>query len=131
MTASRPPVRLMLDRSALLAYLAGSMHVAEPVHEVTYDGVLFGVTAVTAAETLAMVNDGGDRAALRRLLELDACRVLPTHADGWHELAYWRRATGRLDLAATVMAALEYDAPMLTAEDKLYGDQLPLIHFPA
>lgn len=121
----------MLDRSALLGYLAGSMDVAEPVHEVTFDGVLFGVTAVTVAETLAVVNDGRDRAALRRLLQLDACQVLPTHADSWQELAYWRRATGRIDLAATVTSALEHDAPILTAEGERYGDELPLIQFPA
>lgn len=44
------PVRLVLDRSALLAYLAGSVHVGEPLHEVIQDRNRFGVTAVTAAE---------------------------------------------------------------------------------
>ena len=125
-----PPVRLVLDRSALLAYLAGSVHVGEPLHEVITDGVRFGVTAVTAAETLAAVADPKDRAALRRLLALDACAVLPTAAGSWQELAYWRAFTGRADLASTVMACLDHDAPILTGEPR-YGDgDLPVIRLP-
>lgn len=125
-----PPVRLMLDRSALLAYLAGSVHVGEPLHEVIADGVRFGVTAVTAAETLAVVDDPKDRAALHRLLALDACAVLSTPAGSWQELAYWRGFTGRVDLATTVMACLDHDAPILTGELR-YGDgDLPVIPLP-
>ncbi|WP_319462056.1 hypothetical protein [Micromonospora sp. RTP1Z1] len=125
-----PPVRLVLDRSALLAYLAGSVHVGEPLHEVIADGVRFGVTAVAAAETLAVVDDPKDRAALRRLLALDACAVLPTPAGSWQELAYWRGFTGRVDLATTVLACLEHDAPILTGESR-YGDgELPVIPLP-
>lgn len=73
-----PSVRLILDRSALLAYVAGSMDVAEPIHEVAHDGVRFGVPAVVAAEVLAVVDDPGDRAVLHRLLDRPACAVLPT-----------------------------------------------------
>lgn len=132
MTAVESPVRLVLDRSALLAYVAGSMHVAEPLHEVAHDGVRFGVPAVVAAEALAMIDDPGDRAVLHRLLERPACAVLSTWAEDWQELAYWRRVTGRVDLAAAVMAVLEHDASVLTSEGKVYGDggDLPVIVFP-
>ncbi|MGN9777988.1 hypothetical protein ACTMS0_19830 [Micromonospora sp. H33] len=120
----------MLDRSALLAYVDGSVHVGEPLHEVIQDRVRFGVTAVTAAETSAMVSNPKDRALLHRLLALDACAVLPTRGDSWQELAYWRGFTGRLDLATTVMACLEHDAPILTREPR-YGDgDLPVILMP-
>ncbi|MCW3820011.1 PIN domain-containing protein [Micromonospora sp. DR5-3] len=129
-TPDAPPVRLVLDRSALLAYVSGSVHVGETLHEVITDGVRFGVTAVTAAETLAVVDDGKDRAALRRLLALDACAVLPTDAGSWQELAYWRRFTGRADLASTVLACLTHDAPILSGEPR-YGDgDLPVIALP-
>lgn len=127
--ADVPPVRLLLDRSALLAYLAGSTHAGEPIHEVIADGMRFAVTAVTAAETLAVVDGAKDRATLRRLLALDACAVLTTPADTWQELAYWRRFTGRMDLATTVMACLDHDAPILTGEHR-YGDDLPVIYMP-
>jgi hypothetical protein len=123
------PVRLVLDRSGLLAYLAGSVHVAEPIHEVTQDRVRFGVTAITVAETLAVVSDGKERRLLHRLLALDACAVLDTLGQSWHELSYWRGVTGRVDLASTVMACLEHRAPILTREDR-YGGDLPLIYLP-
>lgn len=124
------PVRLVLDRSALLAYLAGSVHVGEPLHEVIQDRNRFGVTAVTAAEALALVSDPKDRATLHRLLTLDACEVLATGGDSWHELSYWRTVTGRVDLASTVLAVLDHDASILTGEDR-YGDgDLPVIRIP-
>ncbi|MBQ1039018.1 MULTISPECIES: hypothetical protein [Micromonospora] len=124
------PVRLVLDRSALLAYLAGSVHVGEPLHEVIQDRNRFGVTAVTAAEALAIVTDPKERATLHRLLNLDACEVLSTEGRSWHELSFWRTVTGRADLATTALAVLEHDASILTAEDR-YGDgELPVIHIP-
>ncbi|MFG1650121.1 PIN domain-containing protein [Micromonospora sp. NPDC049275] len=124
------PIRLVLDRSALLAYLAGSVHVGEPLHEVIQDRNRFGVTAVTAAETLAIVSDPKERATLHRLLNLDACEVLPTEGHSWHELSFWRTVTGRADLATTALAVLEHDASILTGEDR-YGDgDLPVIHIP-
>ncbi|MGC4814448.1 hypothetical protein ACLQ29_28285 [Micromonospora sp. DT228] len=124
------PVRLVLDRAALLAYVAGSVHVGEPLHEVIQDRNRFGVTAVTAAETLAIVSDPKERATLHRLLTLDACEVLSTEGHSWHELSYWRTVTGRADLATTALAVLEHDASILTAEDR-YGDgALPVIHIP-
>ncbi|MBQ0979574.1 hypothetical protein [Micromonospora sp. M61] len=125
------PVRLVLDRSALLAYLAGSVHVGEPLHEVIQDRNRFGVTAVTAAEALAIVTDPKERATLHRLLNLDACEVLSTEGRSWHELSFWRTVTGRADLATTALAVLEHDASILTAEDR-YGDgELPVIHIPS
>ncbi|WP_435207304.1 hypothetical protein [Micromonospora sp. bgisy143] len=132
MDPNGPAVRLILDRSALLGYLAGSMDVAEPIHEVAHDGVRFGVPAVVAAEVLAVVDDPGDRALLHRLLERPACAVLPTWGEDWQELAYWRVVTGRVDFAAVVMAVLEHDASVLTSEGKAYGDggDLPVIRFP-
>ncbi|MEU4554698.1 hypothetical protein EV382_1588 [Micromonospora violae] len=124
------PVRLVLDRSALLAYLAGSVHVGEPLHEVIQDRNRFGVTAVTASEALAIVSDPKERATLHRLLNLDACEVLSTEGHSWQELSFWRTVTGRADLASTALAVLEHDASILTAEDR-YGDgELPVIHIP-
>lgn len=124
------PVRLILDRSALLAYLAGSMHVAEPIHEVTDDGVRFGVPSVVAAETLTAVTDPTEREALHRLFTRPACAMLPTWGEDWLELSYWRTFTGRTDLAVSVMAAFEHDASVLTCDGAAYGDDLPVIHIP-
>lgn len=124
-----PPVRLVLDLSALRAYLAGSVHVGEPIHEVAQDGVLFGVPLITAAEALATTT-GKDLALLHRLLALDACAVLPHHDGDLLELTYWRRITGRLDLAAAALAAVAHDAPVLSGEGGRYGTDVPVIYLP-
>jgi len=130
MTHDDPPVRLILDRSALLAYVAGSMHAAETLHEVILDGVRFGVPAVVVAEALAVVDDYHDRMILRRLLDSEACAVLDTYGDSWDELSYCRQLTGRLDAAAAVLAGFDHQAPVLTGEAKLYGDVVVAIELP-
>lgn len=106
------------------------MDVGEPIHEVVHDGVRFGVPAVVAVETLAVVDDPKDRAALHRLLALDACAVLALAGDDWLELAYWRSLTGRIDLAAAILAALVHGASVLTCEGQRYGDGVPVIYIP-
>lgn len=132
MNQPEPPVRLVLDQSALLAYVAGSMHVAEPIHEVVEDGVRFGVPAFVAADVLAELTDPDDQTNLLRLLHLSACAVLPTLADTWLELTIWRQRTRRIDRAAVALAATEHDAPVLTSEGNHYrhGD-LAVIPFQA
>jgi hypothetical protein len=131
-TQPGPPVRLVLDQSALLAYVAGSMHVAEPIHEVVEDGVRFGVPAIAAAEILAELKGADDRRNLLRLLDLTACALLPSRVESWLELASWRRRTARIDHAAAALAAAEYDAPVLTSEGSQYRDEdLAVIPFEA
>ncbi|MEW2386654.1 hypothetical protein AB0873_32215 [Micromonospora sp. NPDC047707] len=123
------PVTLLLDRSALLAY-PYSIHVGEPVGEVIKDGDRYGVTDVTVAETLELVTDPKQRQHLYQLLRRDSCAVLPTKGD-WRELSYWRGATGRIDLATTVMASLDNGgAAILSGEGNRYGEHLPVIHMP-
>jgi hypothetical protein len=124
------PVRLILDKSAILAYLAGIVHASEPVHEVVTDGVMFGIPSVTAAECLTEVTDPFDRQLLIGLLQHPSCQPLDTPGEVWHELGYWRQMTGRPDLAVCAQAAVDYDAPILTGEAKLYGEHLPLIEIP-
>jgi hypothetical protein len=127
------PVELLLDRSALIAFVDGSVHVAEPIHEVVQDGVGFGVPAVCVAEALVVIKNGKDRQNVRRLLQLDACRVLPTD-DNWMELAYWRELTGSIDRATAAMASLQYRQPILTSEPEHYSggeialDLIPFEH---
>lgn len=125
----RPPVRLVLDLSALRAYLAGSMHVAEVLHEVVEDA-RFAVPIPVAVEALATTT-GKDLAALHRLFALDRCAVLPDRPADLTELAYWRRLTGRADMAAAAVTALVHDAAVLTSEGRRYGPDVPAIHFPA
>lgn len=130
MTDDDPPVRLILDRSALRHYLAGSMHVAEPLHEVIADRVRFGVPCYVAVEALAAAG-GAALAALHGLLRNPACVVLPDLPGDVPELVFWRRATGSFERAVCAVPAVEWDAPILTADVKAYGDDLPVIDIPA
>lgn len=123
------PVRLVLDLSALRAYLAGSVHVGETIHEVVEDG-RFGVPLAVAVEALAGAA-GKDLALLHRLFALEACALLPELPDDLLELTYWRRLTGRPDMAAAAVAALVHDAAVLTSEGRRYGPDVPVLHFPA
>lgn len=125
-----PPVRLVLDRSALLAYISGSVHVGETLHEVIDDDVRFGVPVIVAVEALTMAA-GKDRALLHQLLAVDACALLPELPEDLLELTYWRDVTGRPDLATAALAALVHDASVLTSEGGRYGGNVPLIHMPA
>lgn len=124
-----PPVRVVLDLSALRAYLAGSVHVGETIHEVVEDG-RFGVPVLVAYEALAGAA-GKDLATLHRLLALDRCALLAELPEDLLELTYWRRVTGRADLAAAAVAALVHDAAVLTSEGARYGPDVPVLHFPA
>ncbi|MFI7608851.1 hypothetical protein ACIBTV_27575 [Micromonospora sp. NPDC049366] len=125
-----PPVRLVLDLSALRAYTAGSVHVGEPIHEVTQSGVRFGVPVAVAYEALATTS-GKELALLYRLLRLGACAVLPALPEDLAELTYWRRLTGRPDLAEAAVAAFVCDASVLSSEGGRYGPDVPVIYFPA
>lgn len=130
MTDPQTPIRLILDTSALLAYTAGSMDVAETLNQVMENGARFAVPAEVAAEAFAHLADGHDRAVLRRLLTSDPCVMVDTYGEDWQELAHWRTATGSLDRAAAVQAAVGCGAWVLTARPKLYGDGIPLIDIP-
>ncbi|MCZ7379654.1 hypothetical protein [Micromonospora sp. WMMC250] len=126
----KPPVRLILDRSALLGYaVLRTVHVGEPVHEVIEDGVRFGVPVVAATEALTMAT-GKDLALLHRLLTLSACALLPERTEDLPELTFWQRKTHRFDLAAAAVAGFVHDAAVLTGEGPDYSGGLPLIQFP-
>ncbi|WP_431935760.1 hypothetical protein [Micromonospora sp. RP3T] len=124
-----PPIRLVLDVTALRAYVAGSVHVGEVLHEVVEDG-RFAVPVPVAVEALATTT-GKDLAALHRLFGLERCALLADRAGDLIELTHWRRLTGRADMAAAAVAALTHDAAVLTADGRRYGLDVPLIHVPA
>lgn len=127
-----PPVTLILDRTALLAYAAGSMHAAEPVGQVLENGTRYGVPVPAVVEALAVV-PGVERVALEWLLTQPGCAILSTWGDDWQELAYWHGVTGRYDAAAALLCAFEHDAAILASDTKAYpiAEGLPIIYFPA
>lgn len=125
------PVSLVLDRTALLAFAAGSMHAAEPVGQVNENGTRYGVPVPALVEARAVV-PGAERTALDWLITQPGCIVLTTWGDDWEELSYWHGLTGRYDAAAALVAAFEHRCYILSSDTKAYPPRegLPVIHFP-
>lgn len=130
MTGRNAPVRLVLDRSALEAYLSGSVHVTETLHEIVDDAhACFAVPAVALAMTVA--GPRADLELLSALVGLDACVLVGVEAGDWLDLSDWIGVTGgRVDSAAAALAALDHAATILTAETGLYGGEVPTIDIP-
>lgn len=101
------PLRVVLDTSAIVAYTHGSVHVGEVLAEVADEPARFGLPVACLVSAAVLVKDP-------HRLELLAAQVL-----------------GRLDLAAAIETAIQYDnAYLLTAEPEGYapaGDAVSII----
>jgi hypothetical protein len=119
-------LHLVLDTSAVLAYANGSEHVGEPLTQVADNDAAFTVP-LTALATAAVRAD-------RSLVELLTKHPAFTPADlawtRWAPLAATLGLVGRLDAAAALLLALDFDCDVLTAEPAVYsvlGDDPPII----
>jgi hypothetical protein len=70
---------LVLDRSAIVAYAAGSVHVGEPIAEVHSEGGQIVVPVVCLIEAASEVGDEMPRLLLRH----PACTVSPVTVETW------------------------------------------------
>jgi len=109
---------LVLDRSAIVAYAAGSVHVGEPIAEVHSEGGRIVVPVVCLIEAAREVGDEMPRVLLRH----PACALPPVTVEMWPALAAGTRRLGRLDLAAALYLAATGEGYVLTAEPGAYGD---------
>ena len=109
---------LVLDRSAIVAYAAGSVHVGEPITEVYSEGGQIVIPVVCLVEAASEVGDEMPRVLLRH----PACTVPPVTMEMWPALAAGTRRLGRLDLAAALYLATTGEGYVLTAEPDAYGD---------
>ncbi|GHJ52899.1 hypothetical protein Nm8I071_22060 [Nonomuraea sp. TT08I-71] len=109
------PVLLVLDTSAILAYAEGSNAVREAITKVADEGGLFGLPVVCLAEAARSVTDTGQ---LEVLVNHPAAAVLTVDPLQWKTLATAHRALGRLDAAATLLAAANNDCTVLDAHPR-------------
>lgn len=109
---------LVLDRSAIIAYATGSIHVGEPIAEVHTDGGRVVVPIICLIEAAREVGD--EMPGL--LIDHPACMVPPVTVELWTALAAGTRVLGRLDLAAALLAATMGEGYVLTSEPEAYGD---------
>jgi hypothetical protein len=115
-------VRLVLDESAIAAYLFGSIGVGETIAEVLDEGRRYGISVAVLAQVVAAADKVG-RDLVRLLSGNARCAVLDVLAGDTDRLAEWTRRLGSLGRAASVVAALDRSAGyLLTAEPDRYGE---------
>lgn len=116
-TAGRA-VRIVLDASAILAFTRNSIHVGETLAEVDDGGAVAGLPILCLAEASWAVED---LERLYLLVDHPATSVLVPARVDWQGLAATLEVTGRLDAASAVLAAIDADCDVLTAQPGLYG----------
>lgn len=124
-------IAVVLDASALLAYVAGEVSVGELLAEVADEGRQIGVPAVClAAAHAATANDIGT-ALLALLVTMPVVRLLPLGADprvddARQAGALARAAGGDIALGHAARAAIAHRAHIATTDPKTVAAVLPM-----
>jgi hypothetical protein len=119
------PIRLVLDTSAILAFTGGSIHVGETLSEVEANEAAFGLPIACLAAA-----HRADVGMLRMLTNHKVSELLTVDVDDWQQWAAMSDVLGRLDVAAALLAASDFDCDVLTAEPDTYrvlGDDPPIV----
>jgi hypothetical protein len=119
-----PTVRLVLDTSAVLAYAATSINVGETLAEVVDEGGRFGVSVPCLAEASRLV-DEVHALGVPLLVQHPNCSILPVLAEDWSAVAGWTKVLGRVDLATSLLEAIDREAYVLTGEPGEYDEKGP------
>jgi hypothetical protein len=110
------PVLLVLDTSAILAYVQGSIHVGEPISEVADDGGVAGLPEDCLAEARWAI---ADESRLQMLINHEATEVI-SRAAGWTVLADAIGRFGLPDAAAAALVAAGSRCGVLTRRPDIY-----------
>ncbi|MEU4422185.1 hypothetical protein AB0F81_16285 [Actinoplanes sp. NPDC024001] len=120
MTDGKRAVRLVLDASAVVGWLSGSVAVGELIAEIDDE---FGAAVlplnclVEAAHTTAMLQ----QAHLEILIGHRAVSVLADDPDDWLALSTLRGIVGSADRASAAMLALDAGVDVLTRDARWYA----------
>ncbi|MFI1994775.1 hypothetical protein [Actinoplanes sp. NPDC020271] len=111
--------KLVLDTSAITAWLRGSVAVGETLAEVNDEGgaVIIPLWClVEAGHDTAMI----ERERLDLLIAHPATLLITDDADDWDALVALRSLTGRPDCASAAMLALDLGVDVMTADARWY-----------
>jgi hypothetical protein len=113
--------KLVLDTSAVASYAKGSIHVGELLAELSDEqpDVRFGVPVLCLAEAGVVV---GELSSLSLLASHDRAALKGVAAGDWLDLANLSILLGRVDCAATFLAATQNRAYLVTATPDRYPD---------
>lgn len=119
-------IQIILDASAIVAYTRGSVAVGELIGEVAFEHGAAGIPVLCLAEAKPAISDL-DR--LDVLAHHSSTAILGVKPTDWRLLAYLKDTTGRLDSAQALVAAIDSDCDILTANPGLYdgADAGPMI----
>ncbi|MEV6349312.1 hypothetical protein [Actinoplanes sp. NPDC051851] len=113
------PVRLVLDSSAIAAWVRGSPAVGELLAEIDREGGLVVVPLTCLLQASAQIKT--DREWLYLLLEHPATQVVSDDPDDWEMLSSAITLLGAADLASAGWLALECGVDVLTRHAELYA----------
>ena len=112
------PVRVLLDASAIVAFTRGSIDVGETIAEVNDENGAAGLPIPCLVEATRAVADTDQ---LDLLVAHAATAVIAPRPEDWQALAATYDTVDRLDAASAVLAAIDLDCLVLTAQPGLYG----------
>lgn len=113
--AESRPVRLVLDTSAIAAFVRGSIHVGEVLAEVADERAVALVPLACLVEAVH-----GQRFSVEEDARLDllvahpAIEMLADDPPMWRALAYTYDLVGSVDVASAALAAIEYSVSVLS-----------------
>lgn len=117
MTDDGRPIHLVLDSSAIVAYVLGSIHVGEPIAEVDDEHAAIGFPVLCVVEARSAL---GPLDRLKLLVNHRATELVEPDGD-WMKLSTAVDITGRQGPAAALRAAMHFDCDILTATPGLYA----------
>jgi hypothetical protein len=112
--------RLVLDTSAITAWVRGSVAVGETLAEINDEGGAVVIPLwclIEAGHNTAMI----DRDRLDLLLAHPATFLVTDDVQDWESLVALRALIGRADCASAAMLALDLGVDVMTADPKWYG----------
>jgi hypothetical protein len=123
-----PPIRIVLDTTAITAYAGSSIAVGEAITLAGEENALVALPIVCLAEAYRRVPDD-QLPTISLLAGHPSIVVVDTEPEDWQALAGLARDLGRVDAAAALLLAVDADGYVLTGEPDAYGkfDELPVI----
>ncbi len=120
MTDEPRPVRLVLDTTAVVGFVRGSVSVGELLPEIDAEHGTAVVPLPCLVEAAAGTVDAGPWLSI--LIDHPATFVVATDVDEWRQIAGVRSLVGAYEPAAAAWQALTYDVDVLTRSPELYAE---------
>jgi hypothetical protein len=112
------PIRIVLDASAIRAFLHTSVDVGEIIAEVDDEQGSVGLPVLCLIEATKAVADDG---RLNHLIEHEVATLLDVNASDWRALAAVHEDVDRLDAASAALATIDFRCFVLTDQPDVYS----------